>query len=97
VALDFLQDACGPADGWKIYEELGVSSPSTFPAAWVTGMVDHSQDEDMIRPPRIEDPERESAQNGAADVCMDNRKGLRMSTDLDQCLIQVLLEREVQA
>jgi len=27
---------------------------------------------------------------------MDDRKGFRVGTDLDQCLIQVILEREVQ-
>ena len=59
-------------------------------------MVDHSQDEDMLRPPCIENAERESAQDRTANICMDDRKGFRMSTDLDQCLIQVILEREVQ-
>jgi hypothetical protein len=59
-------------------------------------MVDHSQDEDMIRPPCIEDAERESAQDRTAGIRMDDRKGFRVGTDLDQGLIQVILEREVQ-
>ncbi len=59
-------------------------------------MVDHSQDEDMVRTPCIENAERKSAQNGTADIGVNDRKGFRVGTDLNQCLIQITLDREVQ-
>lgn len=61
------------------------------------GVVDHSQDEDVVQPHDVEHSIREAPEVGPADLLVNDRESCGMGTDLQQGPIQVIPEGKIQA
>lgn len=62
----------------------------------MAGVVDHSQNEDVIFPLHVKDAKRELTEIGTADVLMNDGKTLRVSSDLEKDTIQIISKRKIQ-